>query len=134
MAEGSLLSDLFAATRETFAANDDDDDTTTTTTNTNKEDSSSSKGGLFEWTNRLSSVAGKVTERIKQVNASDLASIVGIDQSFTDRELRMIQSLVQGKALAHHLEDEYYAGMGRACGFLARVGEELVELKEENAA
>lgn len=114
MAEGSLLSDLFAATRETFAAGDAEADSK----------------GLFAWTSRLTSVAGKVTERIKQVNASDLASIVGIDQSFTDRELRMIQSLVQGKALAHHLEDEYYAGMGRASGFLARVGEELVELEE----
>ena len=68
---------------------------------------------------------------MKQLKASDLASVLGIQRDYTERELRIIQSLLQGKALAHHLEDEYYAGMGRASGFLARVGEELVELEEK---
>lgn len=120
MAEGSLLRDLFAATRETLQAASDGDDGT---------------AAASSLLSRLSSAAGRVTDRLKQVSASDLATIVGIDQSFTDREWRMIQSLVQGKALAHHLEDEYYAGMGRAAGFAARVGEELqllVALSDSN--
>lgn len=117
LAEGTLLGDLVTAARESFLlANDDDDG-----------DCSNTAMGSSSWTDKLTLAASKVTERMKQVKASDIASMVGIDQSFTDRELRMISSIVQGKALAHHLEDEYYAGMGRASGFLARVGEELVD-------
>ena len=114
-AEGTLLGDLLSATQEYFAS---------------EEDGKSEDEKNVPWTDLLGSVAGKVTERIKHVKASDLASVLGIDRDFTERELRIIQSLAQGKALAHHLEDEYYAGMGRACGFLAQVGEELVELEE----
>jgi hypothetical protein len=44
----------------------------------------------------------------------------------------MIQSILKGEALAHHMEDEYYMAFGRACGFDAKIGEELVELLEEN--
>jgi pimeloyl-ACP methyl ester carboxylesterase len=110
LAEGTLLSDLINATRDSFSSDVKDE---------SKE---------VSWTERLQTVAEKVTERIKNIQASDLASVLGIDQSFTDREFRIIQSLVQGKALAHHLEDEYYAGMGLASGFIAKVGEDLVVL------
>jgi hypothetical protein len=110
LAEGTLLSDLLSATRDSFSSDLNDD---------SKE---------LSWSERLQTVAEKVTERIKNIQASDLASVLGIDQSFTDREFRIIQSLVQGKALAHHLEDEYYAGMGLASGFVAKVGEDLVVL------
>jgi len=107
-AEGTLLNDLLSATRTAL----------------DEKDSGS-------WTDKMFSAVGKVSERMKNLKASDVASVLGIDRDYTDRELRLIQSLVQGKALAHHLEDEYYAGVGRACGFLARVGEEVVELEEE---
>jgi hypothetical protein len=112
VAEGSLLGDLWAAAN-VQTANDSEDTSLTT---------------------RLSTVAGKVTERIKQVKAADLASLVGIDQRFTDRELRLVQSIWQGKALTHHLEDEYYAGMGLASGFSARVGQDVVELTASTEA
>jgi len=114
MAEGSLLNDLFNATKEPFSDGNVD----------SKE---------LSWAQRLTFAANKVMKRVKQMKALDLASIVGIDRSFTDRELRMIQSIVQGKALPHHLKDQYYAGMGRASGFLARVGEEIVEVEKEAA-
>jgi Lipase (class 3) len=114
MAEGSLLSDLFEATRESLSSADEAE-----------RDQSNS---LSAWTQKITSVAGKVTDRVKQMKASDLASVVGINKSFTDREFRIIQSFMQGKALAHHLEDEYYAGMGRATGYLARVGKDLIEI------
>lgn len=76
-------------------------------------------------------MAGALAERLKTVTAADVASAVGIERQFTERELRMIQSIVKGEALAHHMEDEYYTALGRACGFDAKVGEELVELVDE---
>lgn len=78
------------------------------------------------WQDQLSEMAGKVSERMKTIKASELANILGIDTSYTEREVKIFQSLLQGKAVSHHLEDQYYGGMGKACGFLARVGEEIV--------
>jgi hypothetical protein len=121
MAEGTLLNDLITATREGFAMSTIANATTSTTSNGDNEINVS----LLD---RLSAMAGKVTARVMNMKASDIASIIGIDQSFTDRELRIIQSLLQGNALAHHLEDQYYAGMGRASGFIALVNEEIVEM------
>ena len=117
MAEGTLLNDLVTATREGFSLAGTDN-----AANKSKDD--------VDFISRLSTMAGKVSDRVKNISASDIASIVGIDQSFTSRELRIIQSLLQGNALAHHLEDQYYAGMGRASGFVARVNEEISELPE----
>ena len=117
MAEGTLLNDLVTATREGFSLAG-----TENAANKSKDD--------VDFISRLSTMAGKVSDRVKNISASDIASIVGIDQSFTTRELRIIQSLLQGNALAHHLEDQYYAGMGRASGFVARVNEEISELPE----
>ena len=117
MAEGTLLNDLVTATREGFSLAGTDN-----AANKSKDD--------VDFISRLSTMAGKVSDRVKNISASDIASIVGIDQSFTTRELRIIQSLLQGNALAHHLEDQYYAGMGRASGFVARVNEEISELPE----
>jgi len=107
MAEGSLLSDLISSTKDSFA-----------------EDSS---GSL---TDKFSSAVGQITSRLSKATAGDVVGVLGINQSFSEREAKMIQALFQGKALAHHLEDEYYKGMGRAGGFLARVNEELEELEE----
>jgi Lipase (class 3) len=112
LAEGTLLNDLFTFTRESFASGGA------------LELNDASKGSVLD---RISSVVVKVADRMKNLKATDLGTILGIDQSYTDRELRLIQSLVQGKALAHHLEDEYYAGMGRASGFVAQVNKEIVE-------
>jgi hypothetical protein len=103
LSEGSLLADLVEATK------------------------SEDKKDFFS---QFASAASKVTERVKSLSASDVASIVGIDRSFTEREVKIVQSFLQGKALAHHLEDQYYASMGRASGFVANVGEEITELEE----
>ncbi|GAX29096.1 hypothetical protein FisN_7Hh308 [Fistulifera solaris] len=110
LSEGSLLADLINATKTVL--NDED----------------TSKNADL-WT-KVGSAAMMVTERIKTVSASDLASVLGIDQKFTEREVRIIQSLLEGKAVAHHMEDQYYGSMGRACGYKAVVGEELVELQD----
>jgi hypothetical protein len=110
LSEGSLLADLINATKTVL--NDED----------------TSKNADL-WT-KVGSAAMMVTERIKTVSASDLASVLGIDQKFTEREVRIIQSLLEGKAVAHHMEDQYYGSMGRACGYKAVVGEEIVELQD----
>ena len=81
---------------------------------------------------QLGSVASKFQKRLSQVTAADITSVVGIDKTFTDRELQLVGSVFNGKALAHHLEDAYYAAMGRAVGFVAVVGEDVVPIGEES--
>lgn len=110
LAVGSLLSDLYTTTQESFQAEN--------------EEEQANVGG------RLKSFASKVSTRLQSASVSDVASIVGIDQKFAERELRMIQSLGRGDSLKNHLEDSYYASVGRACGFVAQVGEELEEVLE----
>lgn len=130
MAEGTLLNELWEGLDE------------------EKEEST--------WTDKIGILAGRVTDRMKTIKAEDLASIVGIDKSWTNREIRLIQSLFAGEAIQHHLEDKYYAGrfclaafvccvsqnhlytilflnqgMGRASGFVTVVGEEITELGDE---
>jgi hypothetical protein len=112
-AEGSLLGDLVSATKDTF------DD---------------SKGEGSSMINKFTSAFEQVSTRLKSITASDIASVLGIDKNFSDREIKLIQSLMEGKALAHHLEDQYYGGMGRASGFLTLVGEPIVDLTEKEKA
>ena len=82
MMTGSLLADLYNATRGSF-----------------------DEEAPMSW-EKLSKAASKVTERMKTLSATDVASVLGIDRSFTEREIKLVQSLLEGKALAHHMEDE----------------------------
>jgi len=107
--EGSLLSDLANATSRVFE----------------KDTEVSDGGGIFA---KLSVAARQVTNRLSTATSTDVASILGVDRDFTERELNIAKSIFDGKALAHHMEDEYYAGMGRASGFVAKKGKDLVEL------
>lgn len=106
IAEGSLLGDLISAT-------------------TNSDDEPSEDKSVF---GRFSAVTSKWSERVKDLKASDLASIVGIDSEFSEREFKIIESFAKGQALANHMEDDYYAAMGRAGGFKAVVGEDITPL------
>ena len=105
-AEGTLLGDLIGATAVT-----DEGDT-----------------DIF---GRFSSVASKWSERVKNLKASDLASIVGIDREFSEREFKIIESFATGRALANHMEDNYYAAIGRASGLKAVVGEDIAPLEQD---
>lgn len=107
LAEGSLLGDLISAT-------------------TNADDEPSEDQGVF---GRFSAVTSKWSERVKNLKAADLASIVGIDKEFSEREFKIIESFAKGQALANHMEDDYYAAMGRASGFKAVVGEDITPLE-----
>lgn len=111
IAEGTLLGDLISATTSTEEADDKDQ-------------------GVF---GKFSAVTSKWSERVKNLKASDLASIVGIDPEFSEREFKIIESFAKGNALANHMEDDYYAAMGRASGFKAAVGEELTPLETTRA-
>jgi hypothetical protein len=83
---------------------------------------------------KLSNMAEKVTGRLQKMNVEDIASIVGIDKRFTQRELKVFQSIFSGEGLSHHLEDKYYQGMGMCCGYAALVGQELRPLEDMNVA
>ena len=79
---------------------------------------------------KLGSLAEKVTGRLQQLSAEDLASVVGIDKTYTQREVKLFQSIVSGAGLSHHMEDSYYQGLGLAGGFGALVGQPLTPLAE----
>eukprot|EP00542_Grammatophora_oceanica_P009164 CAMPEP_0194042768 /NCGR_PEP_ID=MMETSP0009_2-20130614/14517_1 /TAXON_ID=210454 /ORGANISM="Grammatophora oceanica, Strain CCMP 410" /LENGTH=821 /DNA_ID=CAMNT_0038686749 /DNA_START=22 /DNA_END=2487 /DNA_ORIENTATION=+ len=102
LADGSLLSDLSVAAKATF-----------------------------EGEESIGSLAAKFSDRLKTLSATDITSVVGIDRAFAEREGKLIQSILNGEALAHHMEDEYYAAIGRASGFRTRVGEKIVRLVDK---
>lgn len=78
---------------------------------------------------KFTGFASKVSDRLKKMTASDVASIIGVDREFSEREFKIIESFTKGKALANHMEDDYYSAMGRACGLIAAVGEEITAAK-----
>jgi hypothetical protein len=82
---------------------------------------------------KLGNMAEKVTGRLQKLNVEDVASIVGIDKKFTQREMKFLQSIFSGEGLAHHMEDKYYQGMGMCCGYAALAGQELRPLAELEA-
>lgn len=79
-------------------------------------------------TNQIGNFASKFGERLSKLTASDVASVIGIDKNFSEREIRIVQALVKGDGLANHMEDSYYAAMGRAVGFRAKPGEDIVQV------
>jgi hypothetical protein len=143
LADGSLLAELYNVTLETWNADAEQEakvvkgameiaagsEEIAKSAGKDAEQSSTSIS-LEENLARFSRLASQVTQRLSTITATDLASVVGIDRQFTLREMRMISSILNGQALAHHMEDQYYAAMGRAVGMIARVGEELREEAE----
>lgn len=107
LAKGSLLGDIVSA------VNDD-----------NGEGKEGDKSYL-EKGDYLSKLTAAVKGRFETLSAADLPGLVGIDKKFVERESKIIQSIMSGDALSNHMEDEYYLAMGRACGFIAEVGEEI---------
>jgi len=100
---------------------------TSTKTSMDAQDENNASNPL-DYASKMLKAADKVAGRLKKASITELASIVGINEKFSSREIGLIKSLVSGEAVSHHMEDEYYQGMGRACGFVAKVGEELREM------
>lgn len=55
-----------------------------------------------------------IAERLQKMSATDALSMVGLDQRFVESELRLVESLAQGKAIEHHLEPSYFGAMRTA--------------------
>jgi hypothetical protein len=72
----------------------------------------------------------KVTGRLQKLTADDLTSLVGIDKNFSQREVKVLQSIFSGQGLSHHMEDKYYQGMGMCCGVVALPEQPLISLDE----
>lgn len=63
------------------------------------------------------------------LNGTALAAknVLGLNETFVDAELRMMESLIVGDALAHHMEPLYYAALATAFTNLARSSEGQAE-------
>ena len=120
LAEGMLLGDLFNAVKNV----------------TDSPEGADKELIQASYISKLGEMAGKLSKsvagRFQTFTAADLTSIFGIDKKYAEREATIIQSVVSGEAIAHHLEDEYYGAMGRACGFIALVGEPLIAIKDSD--
>jgi hypothetical protein len=114
LAQGSFLGDIVSAVKQNPTSSGDNE-----------------KQDFLEKGDVLSKFTTAVKGRLETFTASDLASVVGINKEFIDRESKIIQSVFSGEALNHHMEDEYYSAMGRACGFIAIVGDEIKEIESE---
>lgn len=106
LSRGSLLGDIVSDINEKRSGGDDLSDPA---------------AGLKSLTN----VASVMKERFASFEASDIPGLVGIDKKFVERESKIVKSILSGDALSHHMEDQYYMAMGRACGFKAEVGEDI---------
>jgi hypothetical protein len=95
LARGSLLGDIVSSVEQ------------------NSVNTTSTK---IDYLNYISKLTGAVKERMGKFSAADIPSIVGIDKSFVERESKIIQTIFSGEAISHHMEDQYYLGIGRACG------------------
>lgn len=111
-AEGSLLGDLLKAL--------------------NKEGSDHEQEKTGELLSQIGAIASKFQERLLAVTASDLTTLIGIDKTFTEREIQMVQALFKGEALAHHMEDSYYSALGSAGGFVAVMGRDIVPADDKS--
>eukprot|EP00804_Cyclotella_cryptica_P010346 CCRYP_012268-RA/>CCRYP_012268-RA protein AED:0.21 eAED:0.21 QI:1501/1/1/1/1/1/2/180/510 len=79
---------------------------------------------------KLGTISEKLTGRLQKITADDITSLVGIDKNFSQREVKVFQSIFSGRGLSHHMEDKYYQGMGMCCGFVALPEQELMSLQE----
>ena len=80
---------------------------------------------------QVGAIALKLTERLSSVTAADISSLIGIDRSFTERELQMVNALLRGEALAHHMEDSYFSAMASASGLEEFLEEDFVAVNTE---
>ena len=68
-------------------------------------------------TEKLNSAIDGVTGRVNNINSvMELASLVGIDVGYAEREARIMESLVKGEGLADHMEPEYWRAFGGVLG------------------
>eukprot|EP00591_Stephanopyxis_turris_P008345 CAMPEP_0195510144 /NCGR_PEP_ID=MMETSP0794_2-20130614/2883_1 /TAXON_ID=515487 /ORGANISM="Stephanopyxis turris, Strain CCMP 815" /LENGTH=820 /DNA_ID=CAMNT_0040637519 /DNA_START=32 /DNA_END=2497 /DNA_ORIENTATION=- len=113
MANGMLLGDIVNAVKSANV----------------EEDTPFEKNGNMFSMAKLGDMAKSVQGRLSNFEATDLVSLFGIRKEYAEREAKLIKTIASGEALGHHMEDEYYGAMGRASGFIARVGEDVTEMQ-----
>jgi len=79
----------------------------------------------FDAKNMLAQLKENISDKAQKFSLTDLTSAVGINKDFVERETKVMQSLLSGDALAHHMEDKYYEAIGASCGFVSSVGEDI---------
>ena len=74
------------------------------------------RDAFSEATAGLAKTRESFTERVQQVgnNPLEAVSMFGLDAEFVQSELRLAESLANGKAIEHHLEPSYYLAMTTA--------------------
>jgi len=55
-----------------------------------------------------------ITGKLQGMSAVDALSMLGLDKRFVESELKLVESLAQGKAIEHHLEPSYFEAMRTA--------------------
>jgi len=115
LAKGSLIGDIVSAVR------DAEGDSKSSTSNDDGEKQSPIG------TEAVAKLASAMQGRLKTFTAADIPSIIGLDKKFVERESKIVQSIFSGEAVGHHMEDQYYIGMGRASDleeqFLVGIGD-----------
>ena len=144
VSEGSLLSDLISSTKETWAKGQKGvtGEKLSSAFGRMKDRllsvTASDVGSVFgigkQFTERelrmLQAVFGGRARMLATPSCLSAVLVATANNQSTLTSTSPSRSVAIGKALAHHLEDEYYKGMGRAGGFLARIGDELEDLDE----
>jgi len=116
LASGMLLGDIYAAVKDAA------EQVSSETPDGKKDQTVTARMKGLDFGKLAETVSG----RLQSVTATDVTSIFGIDKQYADREAKIMKSVMSGEALSNHMEDQYYGAMGRACGFTALVGEEII--------
>ena len=72
------------------------------------------KKAVEEGMSEFESTKASIAKRIGGMSAGEALSLFGLDKDFVDSELKMVESLAQGKAIEHHLEPSYFVAMTQA--------------------
>lgn len=87
-------------------------------------------GGMSSFEKTKESIA----DRVKSMSAGDALSMIGLDPKFVESEMKMVESLVQGKAVEHHLEPSYFAAITAALDANSGGGGEATPATPRSAA
>jgi len=69
-------------------------------------------------------IKDSIAGRLQAMSTADALRMVGLDQRFVESELRLVESLAQGKAIEHHLEPSYFEAMRKALDVAQQVERE----------
>mmetsp|Transcript_46903 Transcript_46903/g.77611 ORF Transcript_46903/g.77611 Transcript_46903/m.77611 type:complete len:742 (-) Transcript_46903:731-2956(-) len=62
----------------------------------------------------LGKAGDAIATRIESMSPLEAVSVLGLDDKFVEAEVRLMEALLSGSAIVHHLEPSYFDGMRRA--------------------